>query len=276
VLAVLVLAVGAPLAVAKPAAPTTTSTTAAPAPPEPLDPRVFVLGDSVMLGAQASLAFRLGGAGWQVTQFSAESLHAYNSAGVVDAARAAGQVGELVVVGLGSNDGSSRAEFAGWIDALMEHLRGVRRVYWVNLRRFRDWVPAANADLANAAQRWPNLRVIDWDTRATPDPSLVIGDGLHLTAPGQAALAELIGSTLDAYRTERTTPLTTTTVPSTTTSASPRAGRAPARSRRARSGGSGIALGAWVAAGAAGLIAVGATATIFARRRVRRLPGLRE
>jgi hypothetical protein len=76
-------------------------------------------------------------------------------------------------------------------------------VFWVNLRYFRDWVPGANAVLAAATARWPNLSIIDWDARATADPGLVYADGLHLNDFGQIAMAELIGGTLDEYARQR-------------------------------------------------------------------------
>jgi hypothetical protein len=175
---------------------------AQPLPPGPVDPRVFILGDSVILGAQGVLAGRLGLAGWQVTQVSAESFHTYNVAPYVDASRAG--IGEVAIVALGANEGSTPDQFAVWIDQLMEHLREVPRVYWVNLRQFRDWAPAANDVIAAATTRWPNLRVIDWGARSTADPTLVYEDGLHLNGAGQVAMAELIGTTLDEYVKERT------------------------------------------------------------------------
>jgi len=163
---------------------------------------VFVLGDSVILGAEQVLAARLGATGWQVAQQSAESFHTYNAGPVVDAARPG--IGEIVVVALGHNDEGTPGQFTAWVDDLMSHLRDVRQVFWVNLRNFRAWVPAANADLAAAAQRWPNLRIIDWDARSAPDPGLVYGDGIHLTPFGQLAIADLIGVVLDTYAVERT------------------------------------------------------------------------
>ncbi|MGH9027851.1 MAG: hypothetical protein ACRDWD_17325 [Acidimicrobiia bacterium] len=162
---------------------------------EPDDRRVFVLGDSVVVGAQGALAGRLGASGWQVTQFASERQHTYDAPGIIDAN--AGSIGDTVVINLGANDGETPEQLAGWIDDLMERLRGVDRVYWVNLRQFADWVPASNAELAAAEERWTNLQLIDWDGRSTADPSLVAADGIHLTTAGQDAFAELIGSTVD-------------------------------------------------------------------------------
>lgn len=169
--------------------------------PLPIDRRVFVLGDSVILGAQNQVAFRLSFTGWQATLYAAESLHSYNVGPVIDASRPG--FGEIVVVALGHNDEGTPGQFTAWVDDVMAHLRDVRQVFWVNLRNFREWVPAANADLEAATQRWPNLRIIDWDARSSPDPGLVVADGIHPTSAGQLALADLIGAALDTYALER-------------------------------------------------------------------------
>jgi lysophospholipase L1-like esterase len=180
--------------------------------PGPVDPRLFVIGDSVIVGVQATLAQRL--AGWHVNVYAQEGFSTLAAPSVINASRAL--IGEVVVVGLGNNDAGNPVTFGQRIDAVMQSLPGVRRVIWVNLRRFRAFVPALNLQLAAATTRWPNLEIADWDTRATPDPSLVYTDGLHLTPAGQTAMAELIAQHLDTYvrsRTPASTSTTTTTVP---------------------------------------------------------------
>jgi lysophospholipase L1-like esterase len=197
-------------------------------PPRPPDPKLFVVGDSVSLGAQGAINARLSYHGWHVTQVSRESLHTWEANGIVDANRAA--IGEVVVVQLGTNDGMDPGLFAQWLDGLMGRLIDVRRVYWINLRNFAPWVPAANQVIAEAATRWRNLRVIDWNAAASPDPSLVHGDGYHLNPAGQEAMAHLLAVTLDAYVVERVTPATT--APPTTTPQAPESAAPTTRAAR--------------------------------------------
>jgi hypothetical protein len=85
----------------------------------------------------------------------------------------------------------------------MAHVGDVRRVFWVNLRNAREWVPAANADLVAATARWPNLRIIDWDARSSADPWLTYADGLHLNPYGQVVMVEVVGAALGRYAIER-------------------------------------------------------------------------
>lgn len=177
-----------------------------PAPPP--DPRLLVVGDSVILGARDAIATQL--PGWQVNVVAAESLSTRAAQLLIAANRPS--IGEVVVVGLGNNDGETPDLFSQRIDGVMQSLNGVRRVIWVNLRQFASWVPAANGVLAAAATRWPNLEIADWSGRATPNPGLVYADGLHLRPPGQAAMAELIAEHLDAYVEGPSAPSTMTTV----------------------------------------------------------------
>jgi lysophospholipase L1-like esterase len=159
-----------------------------PAPP-PSDPRLFVVGDSVSLGAQAAIRDRLSRAGWWVKQISVESLHTYEAVGIVDANRR--WIGDVVVVQLGTNDGGD-PQFPAWIDQVMTQLKDVPRVYWINLRSFRGFVPAANSMINAATKRWKNMRVIDWRAYADARPWIVYGDGYHLNPTGQDRMARLI------------------------------------------------------------------------------------
>ena len=84
----------------------------------------------------------------------------------------------------------------------------VPRVFWVNLRWFTGWVPAANQELVDATHRYPNLRIVDWSALATPMPNLEYDDGLHLNPYGQAAMADLLARVLHAYRVVRQIPTT--------------------------------------------------------------------
>jgi hypothetical protein len=177
--------------------------------PPGVDPRVFVIGDSVILGAHDALVGRL--AGWQVTFIARESFFTWQAPAAIAAYHAG--VGDISVVALGNNDGEDPAMFANEIDRVMAAFGPVRKVLWVNLRQFRPWVPAANAQLVAATARYPNLQIVDWDARATPDPSLVYADGLHLDPAGREAMAGLVGDRVDAAAAQLAAPPPTTAAP---------------------------------------------------------------
>jgi hypothetical protein len=181
--------------------------------PGPVDPRLLVIGDSVLLGAHDALVARL--PGWAVTVYAQEGLSTLAAPSIITANRP--NVGEVAVVALGNNDQGNPITFGQRIDGVMQALSGTRQVIWVNLRQFASWVPAMDAQLQAATARWPNLEIADWNGRAAPNPALVYADGLHLTPSGAAAMAELIAEHLGAYvqQREQATATTTTTPPST-------------------------------------------------------------
>jgi len=202
--------------------PAHAQTTAAPPPPG-VDPRVYVIGDSVMLGARDALVAEL--AGWSVTVWAQEGLSTLGAASIVSASHAV--IGDVVVVALGNNDAGDPTTFGQRIDRVMQAIGAVPRVIWVNLRDFASWVPAMDQQLVLAQSRWPNLQIADWNSVASPNPGFVYGDGLHLTPAGQTAMAQLVGQQIDAFvqsRSPASTTTTTTTPTGTTT-------RDPARRR---------------------------------------------
>jgi hypothetical protein len=233
--------------------------------PGPVDPRLFVIGDSVLLGAHDALVARL--PGWTVTVYAQEGLSTLGAPSIIAANRP--NIGEVAVVALGNNDQGNPVTFGQRIDGVMQALTSTRRVIWVNLRPFASGIPAMNAQLQAATTRWPNLEIADWNARAAPDPSLVYGDGLHLTPAGAAAMAELVATHLGAYvqQREQATSTTTSTLPPPTTR--------PRHPRRAHphpapaSSALPIALGALAAA----LVAAAAAWGVTRRIRRHRAPG---
>ncbi len=238
-----------------------TTLAGAPAPaqvPTGVDPRLFVIGDSVLLGAQSAIAARE--AGWHLTVYAQEGLSTLGAASVITAQKAA--IGDLVIVALGNNDAGNPTTFGHRIDGVLQAIGPVRRVVWVNLRQFASWTPAMNQQLTAATGRWPNLVIADWSARATPNPGLVYGDGLHLTPAGQAAMAQLIAEQVSAF-VQQVTPSTSTTT--TTPPATARARSRPAhRPRRATDPSDDWV---WVAAGAGGVALVLLGVALRPRRR---------
>jgi hypothetical protein len=69
--------------------------------------------------------------------------------------------------------------------------QGATRVVWVNLRETDPVYRGANAAIADAARRWPELVVADWNAHSRGKPWFR-DDGLHLTAAGAGALAAFL------------------------------------------------------------------------------------
>jgi lysophospholipase L1-like esterase len=158
--------------------------------------RVFVLGDSVTLGAKATVVREAPSHGWEATVDGKVGRTTAEGASILASMR--GSFPPVVVVALGNNDGQIPAQFAQRIDAVMRNLVGVRHVVWYSMTPFASWVPAANAVLRAATARWSNLRIADWATVSEATPGALYGVGPHLRAPGAQAWADVLFATLAA------------------------------------------------------------------------------
>ena len=157
----------------------------------PLDPngRVTAVGDSVMLGARNALQRDIG----PRLQIDADvSRHFGNGLDVVRALHDAGQLGDEVIIHLGTNGTIPEDQF----DEMMQLLSGVKRVVVVNLKVDQPWEGADNDTLAAAVPRYPNAVLFDWHAIAVEHPEFFVGDGVHLTNEGQAYYALVIASKL--------------------------------------------------------------------------------
>ena len=157
-------------------------------PVQPASRPVFVIGDSVMLGAEGAVVAAL--APLPVAVDAQESRSLLGAVSLLQQHRS--EMGDVVVVALGTNDGTDPVEFARRIDLALGVLQGVPHVLWVNQREFAPGRAGLNAQLRAAASRFPNLRVLDWNAVVAGNPFDVGPDGIHLTDAGKAAMAGLV------------------------------------------------------------------------------------
>jgi len=109
--------------------------------------------------------------------------------GVVQADRAAGTLGRVLVVELGTNGTVTSSD----VDSMMQAAQGVARVVFVNVCVPRSWEAGDNAVLAAAVAQYPGVAVLaDWYSLASLHPEWFTADQVHLNPTGAAALAALI------------------------------------------------------------------------------------
>jgi hypothetical protein len=156
------------------------------------DNLVYVIGDSVLLGAESSVPAAL--KGWRVTMNCVESRRLPQELPVMRAARS--HMGSVVVIQAGNNyiageDGS----FGHQINQAMHILKGVQRVVWVTVAKKWPSRAAIDRQIHAAAHRWSRIEVANWAPIAAHHPSYTY-DGLHLTPDGQLAMAKVIAQTV--------------------------------------------------------------------------------
>lgn len=166
---------------------------------------LLVVSDSVVLGAVNDIhrAFL----GWNVTIAGRQGLFADDAAELAWANRAA--IGDTAVVAVGYNYPVwNPALFDTWIDQMLTRLTeaGAKRVYWITLRNlvpgadgvqsvweksgiYRSY-PEANAKLAAAKARWPQLALVPWHEVGAGGG--LTWDGIHLNPAGAKLMATLI------------------------------------------------------------------------------------
>jgi hypothetical protein len=169
--------------------------------------RLRMFGDSVMLGARDDLVAAFPGIDASVDAFENRSLLGTTPVLVAHPEL----LGDVVVLDLGYNDMPDGAVFQQRIDAMMLALVKVPRVVWLTQSVFQPARAIMNDELRAAADRYPNLDVVDWDAQVAAHPEFVYPDGLHLTPPGRTAFAVAVQQRVDAYRASLARPHATVT-----------------------------------------------------------------
>ncbi len=152
------------------------------------------IGDSVMLGAVDALRQEIPNLALIDAQGSRQPLAAVEA---LRQRRAAGHLGDAVIVHVGNNGPFTAEQF----DEMMRALAGVRKVLIVNLTvppGVRDPVAVPNnAVLADGVKRYPNTVLVDWRTASANHPEFLGEDGIHLTLEGAQAYADLTAAHLE-------------------------------------------------------------------------------
>ena len=187
-------AAGGPSSTTTTSAPSSTTSTQSdvpgPAGPGFVAGQVTAVGDSVMLDYQDPLKTSIPG----IDVNAAVSRQWADGEAILQQMKAAGQLGSLVIVGLGTNGPITSTDF----DNMMVILSGASRVVFVNVHVDRPWQDPNNAVIASGAARYPHVVVADWATLAAQNPQWFGADGTHLgiDGPGADALAALVSRTL--------------------------------------------------------------------------------
>ncbi len=123
---------------------------------------------------------------------AAVGRHVFEGIRVLERRAATDRLADIVIVQLGNN-GPFRA---GQFDAVMDALRDVSLVVWVNVRVPRDWEAHNNRMIASGITRYPNARLVDWYAATAGQPDLFWKDGYHPRPTGAELYADLIAAAI--------------------------------------------------------------------------------
>jgi hypothetical protein len=155
---------------------------------------VSAMGDSVMIGAIEELEQEIPNLSLLNAQGSRQPSAAID---LLQRWRAAGYLGDAVVIDIGNNGPFSSEQF----DEMMGVLARVPKVLIVSLTvppGVEDPVAASNnAMLTAGVQRYSNTVLVDWHAASADHPEYFSGDdNIHLSLQGAQAYADLIAAHL--------------------------------------------------------------------------------
>lgn len=149
---------------------------------------VFLLGDSVMVGATDELVKRIPNASLdsQVGRQLSKGIE------ILTQRKNNNTLSDTVIIHLGNNSPITPKQ----IDDLVSLLTEKRKIVFVNLKLPRNYELANNQLLDEAAKKHANIRVIDWHSRSMNMANVFGKDGIHLLGNGAKLYAELISNAL--------------------------------------------------------------------------------
>ncbi|MGZ4711389.1 MAG: acyltransferase family protein [Acidimicrobiia bacterium] len=172
---------------------TSTTTTPAPGPTTPTEPApppaVTAIGDSVMLGAKGALETKIPG----IHVDAAVSRQFGTAIDVIEALKSQGQLGQVVVIHLGTNGVITD----GHMQRLKDLLADRQRVIFVNLFVPRSWQNGDNDVIQRWVPQFGNAILINWNGEGSLHPEYFYSDHIHLNTAGRERYADLIAAQIN-------------------------------------------------------------------------------
>jgi peptidoglycan/LPS O-acetylase OafA/YrhL len=152
-------------------------------------PRIVMLGDSVMIGAEDNLAARLGPGfsmdakvGRQAEEFIA----------IVEAIKRQGHHPAAMVIQWGNNG----PLYSEDMEALRKATTNVGQLFLISDHAPVSWQDESNEAIAEASKLWHHTTEIPWAKTAEEGGESLFWDGIHLTPKGAGAYARLVSQVL--------------------------------------------------------------------------------
>ncbi|WP_067849066.1 acyltransferase family protein [Alicyclobacillus mali (ex Roth et al. 2021)] len=150
---------------------------------------VTAIGDSVMIDVEADLEKLLPG----IVCDGQVGRQMYQAPQVVQALKAKGELGHIVILELGTNGPFSKQQLV----SLLQSLGPVQKIILVNTRVPRPWQNAVNQTLAQVAASYPHVVLVNWYQASAGHPEYFWPDGVHLNPTGAMVYAKLVAQAVE-------------------------------------------------------------------------------
>lgn len=137
---------------------------------------ITALGDSVLLSASTQLQEFIP----NITINAKVGLQVDVAIEELTAMAKNGQISHTVFIGLGSNGTFTEQQF----EEIYAIVGKNREIYLMNTNVDRSWKKSVNKNLDNAAKKYKNVHVIDWDELSKGKPQLFYKDKIHPNPEG--------------------------------------------------------------------------------------------
>lgn len=146
------------------------------------------IGDSVMVDATPYLEQLLPG----IVCDGVVGRQLYQAPAAVASLKAQGQLGNKVIIELGTNGPFTKQQLV----SLLQSLGPVQQIVLVNTRVPRPWETTVNQTLAEVAATYPHTTLVDWYTASAGKSQYFYDDGVHLNPTGAEVYAKLLANAI--------------------------------------------------------------------------------
>lgn len=150
---------------------------------------VTVIGDSVMVGEETELKKLLPG----IVINAQVGRQLYQARNVVDQLKAQGELGDRIIIELGTNGSFTEEQ----LKELLSSLGQVQQIVLVNTRVPRPWEDVVNQTLEQVAAAYPHTTLVNWYQASGSHNTYFYPDGVHLTPAGVQAYASLVAKAIN-------------------------------------------------------------------------------
>lgn len=120
----------------------------------------------------------------------------YNTLPVVDRLIQKNELGNPVVIELGTNGAFTDKQ----MNDLIQKIGTKKQIYLVNTQVPKNWKNSVNQGIKNAAARYKNITVIDWNTYSAGKTDWFYEDGVHPNEEGAKHYTELLAKSILANK----------------------------------------------------------------------------
>lgn len=151
---------------------------------KPVDYKITAIGDSVIIDAIPFLTEQFP----NITVDAQVGRQMSAAFDVINSFKQNGNLGDYVVIALGTNGVFNEEQLASLIDTIGKE----KHITLINTRVPRQWESVVNKNIQSITTTYPSIKIVDWYEASSNHNEYFAPDGVHLTRTGAKVYADLI------------------------------------------------------------------------------------